>query len=67
MHANGRISLLRNPQKVKTIIKGRNSGLETIKDRIVISSDYLQWFNETICKLLDSMNKCDAQQSPTIG
>jgi len=62
LHANGRISLLKNPQKVKTILKGRNSGLETIKDRIVISSDYLQWFNETICKLLDSMNKCDAQQ-----
>ena len=70
LHANGRISLLRSPQKIKTIIEiieRKNSGLEIIKDRVVISSDYLQWFNETICKLLDSINKYDAQQSATIG
>ena len=56
--------------KIKTIIEiieRKNSGLEIIKDRVVISSDYLQWFNETICKLLDSINKYDAQQSATIG
>jgi len=64
LHANGRISLLKDPQKVKRIkriIERKNSGLEIIKDRVVISSDYLQRFNESICKLLDIMNKFDAQ------
>jgi len=61
LHANGRISLLKYPQKVKTIIEEENSGLKIVKDRVVISSDYLQWFNENICKLLDIMIKCDAQ------
>lgn len=63
LHANGRISLLKDPKKdkVKKIIERKNSGLEIIKDRIVISSDYLQRFNESICKLLDIMIKCGAQ------
>ncbi len=57
LHANGRISLLKEPQKVKAIIERENSGLKIINDRVVVTSDYLQWFNENICKLLDIMNK----------
>jgi len=34
---------------------------------IIDTEGYLQGFNETTCKPLDSINKCDAQQSATIG
>ena len=60
LHANGRISLLKNPErvkKVKEIIKKKNSGLGINKDRVVISGDYLQWFNKSICELFDIINK----------
>ena len=57
LHANGRISLLKNPKKVEDIIKKGNSGLGINKDRVVISCHYLQGFNRSICRLFDTMNK----------
>jgi len=55
LHANGRISLFKHPQKIKKIIKRKNSGLEIIRDCLIISEDYLQRFNKTISDLLDIM------------
>jgi len=57
LHANGRISLLNDPKevKVKAIICQKKAGLKIVKDSIVITGLYLQWFNENICKLLDNM------------
>jgi len=64
LHANGRISLLKNPNKIKSVIESKNSGLEIMNDRVVISGMYLQRFNENISELFDIMNKKSGQQQP---
>lgn len=63
LHANGRISLLKVHQKIKTIIEKEKSGLEISKDRIQISGEYLECFNKNISELMDIMIKNNAQQS----
>lgn len=55
LHANGCVSLLKRPQKIKTILEKKKSGLEIVKDRIQISGDYLECFNENTSKLMDIM------------
>ncbi len=61
LHANGRISLLKDPQKIKTIIAKKKSGLEIEKDRIQISGEYLECFNKNISELMDIRMKNNAQ------
>lgn len=56
LHANGRISLLKDSQKVKRIVEKKGSKLEIVRDRVVISGEYLQMFNETITSLMDIIN-----------
>jgi len=66
LHANGRISLLKDPKKQKElqkIIENKNSGLEIMNDRVVISGIYLQRFNENVSKLFDIMNKYSASNN----
>jgi hypothetical protein len=53
LHANGRISLLRDPQKVKRIIDKKELELKIDSDRIIISGKYLYIFNDNIQKLLE--------------
>jgi hypothetical protein len=62
LHANGRISLLKNPKKVKTIIEKKDSSLVIDKDCVVISGTYLQRFNQHISTLMDIMNNQPTQQ-----
>lgn len=62
LHANGRISLLKDPQKIKTIIEKKNSGLKIVNDHVELSSEYLQCFNENVSKIMDIMIKQNAQQ-----
>jgi len=62
LHANGRVSLLKDPQKINTIIERKKSGLEITKDRIQISGEYLECFNINISELMDIMIKNNAQQ-----
>jgi hypothetical protein len=62
LHANGRVSLLKDPQKINTIIERKKSGLEITKDRIQISGEYLECFNKNISELMDIMIKNNAQQ-----
>lgn len=61
LHANGRVSLCKNPQEIKNTIKRERPGLEIIKDRVIISCDYLQRFNETIRDTLNKMQKNGVQ------
>jgi len=56
LHANGRISLFKKPEKVRAIIEKKNSNLTIDNDRVVISGDYLQQLNLTISSLMDIMN-----------
>ncbi|MCX6238414.1 MAG: hypothetical protein NTY07_12800 [Bacteroidia bacterium] len=56
LHANGRISLLIDPQEVRRIVEKKGSKLEIVRDRIVISGEYLQMFNENITSLMDIIN-----------
>lgn len=66
LHANGRISLLKDPRKIvqiERLIEKKNSELKIKNDCIEISSKYLQSFNENVVKILDIMNKENAQQS----
>jgi len=53
LHANGRISLLKDSKKVNDIIARKDSRLNTVKDRVVISGEYLQKLNENITDLMD--------------
>lgn len=55
LHANGRISLLKDSKKTKVenIISKKDSTLKIDKDRIVISGDYLQKFNVNIADLMN--------------
>ena len=57
LHANGRISLLKDSKKAKDIIAKKDSRLTIVKDRVVISGEYLQKFNENIANLMDIINK----------
>lgn len=61
LHANGRISLLKDSQKIRTISEKKSSGLKIVKDRVEISSKYLQRFNENISNMMDIMIKQDEQ------
>ncbi|HBE44396.1 MAG TPA: hypothetical protein DDW17_02805 [Deltaproteobacteria bacterium] len=61
LHANGRVSLLKDPQSINTIIERGKSGLEITKDRIQISGEYLECFNKNISELMDIMIKSNAQ------
>lgn len=56
LHANGRISLLTNPEKVRAIIEKKDSVLAIANDRAVISGDYLQRLNQNISSLMNIMN-----------
>lgn len=60
LHANGRVSLLKDPRKINTIIERKKSGLEITKDRIQISGEYLECFNKNISELMDIMIKNNA-------
>lgn len=61
LHANGRISLLNDPQKVRKIIDKKGSKLEIVMDRVVISGEYLQMLNENISNLMDIINNSQTQ------
>lgn len=61
LHANGRISLLKDSKKVKDIIARKDSRLNIVKDRVVISGEYLQKLNENIADLMDIINKSTIQ------
>lgn len=62
LHANGRISLLKNPNKIKTIIQKSKSRLSVKIDSIQISGEYLQWYNENISNILDMLIKKEPNQ-----
>lgn len=61
LHANGRISLLKDSVKVKNIIDKKDSRLTIVMDRVVISGEYLQKFNENIANLMDIINNSQIQ------
>lgn len=61
LHANGRISLLKDSKKVKDIIARKDSRLNIVKDRVVISGEYLQKLNENIADLMDIINNSTIQ------
>jgi hypothetical protein len=61
LHANGRISLLKDPQKVRRIIDKKGSSLEIVSDRVVISGEYLQMLNENITNIMDTINNSQTQ------
>lgn len=61
LHTNGRISLLKNSEKVKKIIDKKDSRLTIVMDRVVITGEYLQKFNENIANLMDIINNSQIQ------
>jgi len=66
LHANGRISLLKDSKKVKNIIDKRESGLTIVMDRVVILSEYLQKLNVNIAILMDIINNSQIQSPKKI-
>ena len=66
LHANGRISLLKDSKKVKevkNIIDKKDSRLTIVMDRVIISGEYLQKLNENIANLMDIINNSKIQSS----
>jgi len=63
LHANGRISLLKDPKKVRNIIDKKDLKLTIDKDRVVISGEYLQMLNENIANLMDIINNSQIQST----
>lgn len=61
LHANARISLLKDSNKVKYIIARKDSRLTIVKDKVVISGEYLQKLNENIADLMDIINNSHIQ------
>lgn len=63
LHANGRISLLKESKKieVKNIIDKKDSKLKIVMDRVVISGEYLQRLNENINNLMDIISNSQTQ------
>ena len=61
LHANGRISLLKDPKKIRNIIDKKVLKLTIVNDRVVISGEYLQMFNENIANLMDIINNSRIQ------
>jgi hypothetical protein len=63
LHANGRISLLKDSKKVevKNIIGKKESKLKIVLDRVVISGEYLQKLNENIYNLMDIISNSQTQ------
>lgn len=62
LHANGRISLFKDPKKIRTIIEKNKSGLKIEKDVMQISGEYLEFFNKNISELINVMIKNNTQQ-----
>lgn len=63
LHANGRINLFKDPEKINTIIKKSKSRLSVKRDSVQISGAYLQWFNENISDIMDILIKNKPNQS----
>jgi hypothetical protein len=66
LHANGRISLMRNPKEIRACIKRYDTALEEHLDRVVVTSHFLQRCVVAIRELRDQMLKgltAHAQQS----
>ena len=61
LHANGRISLLKDSNKIRNIINKKGLKLTIDKDRVIISSEYLQIFNNNIANLMDIINNSQTQ------
>ncbi len=53
LHANARISFLKDSKKISMIIEKKKSGLEIVQGRIQISGEYLECFNKNISELMD--------------
>ena len=63
LHANGRISLLKDSKEVKNIIGKKDSKLTIVMDRVIISGEYLQKLNENISNLMDIINNSQIQST----
>ena len=61
LHANGRISLLKDSNKIRNIINKKGLKLTIDKDRVIIPSEYLQIFNNNIANLMDIINNSQTQ------
>jgi hypothetical protein len=57
LHANGRVSLLNDPEKLKQIIGRKDSYLKIEKGSVKISGEYLQMVNQNISCLMDIIFK----------
>jgi len=48
LHANGRVSLMKKPQKIKRIVHRRKNMLEIVNDRLRIAGEFLNKFQDAI-------------------
>lgn len=53
LHANGRVSLNRNPEKVRNFVTQYSDLIEIEADRLVLTGEFLNSFQEAVEQLID--------------
>jgi len=56
LHANGRVSLNRNPQRIRNFVAQYNDIISIVNDRLVLEGMFLKRFQEAVKKLIASAN-----------
>ena len=55
LHANGRVSLNRNPEKIHNFISQHNDKIKIESDRLVLSGEFLNCFQDAVEQLIESV------------
>lgn len=56
LHANGRVSLNRNPEKIHNFVAQHSDKIEIKADRLVLTGDFLKFFQEAVEELIEASN-----------
>jgi len=54
LHANGRVSLNRNPEKIHNFVAQHNDKIRIEADRLVITAEFLHHFKEAVEQLIEA-------------
>ena len=56
LHANGRVSLNRNPEKIHDFVLQHSDKIEIETDRLVLTGEFLRYFQEAVEQLVETGN-----------
>ena len=56
LHANGTVSLNRNPEKIHNFVAQHSDKMEVEADRLVLTGEFLKYFQEAVEQLIEAGN-----------